>query len=529
MPRYTAVVIGGGTTGTAVLRDLTMRGVSRVVLLEKKDLGSGTTGGCHSALHAGMRYIVNDPKAAEECAHENRILRRIAPHTVDPTNGLFIAINDEEVEYGEKAFGRARQLGLDVEWLEPKEILKEEPLITPKVLKAMKTPDTGFDPYRLALSQALDAIRNGAQIKTYHEVVEIFREGETVYGVRTRSLLDGSLEDFYAEVVINCAGPWAGRIAKIAGIDIPSKPNKGTMTVYSLRLVKPLVSRLRLPSDGDGLVSMGYQHTTLLGTTSVDINDPDQAVATPEEAEYMENIFSAYVPALLKARRLRVFCGVRPLVAPGPQTGRQITRSLILIDHENVHGVSGLITITGGKYATSRLMAEEAVNVAARQLGVKAPCRTHLEPLPGAEEYINVFQLASKYGLPLYAANKLAARYGTIAQTMLEKYGEHAYTICDCNQSVAAEVYHAVNEEFAVNLDDVRRRTRIGMGTCQGTRCSYKAAVLLGRARGLKAAEMHRLLVEYLNERWKGVRLVLPLGDMADQAELLQAYYGAAG
>jgi glycerol-3-phosphate dehydrogenase len=112
---------------------------------------------------------------------------------------------------------------------------------------------------------------------------------------------------------------------------------------------------------------------------------------------------------------------------------------------------------------------------------------------------------------------------------MLEKYGEQAYTVCDCAQSLAVEVYHAVDEEFAVNLDDVRRRTRIGMGTCQGARCSYKAAVLLGRARGLRVAEIHRLLVEYLGERWKGVRLVLPLGDMADQAELLQAYYGATG
>lgn len=66
-----------------------------------------------------MRYIINDPNAAEECAHENKILRRMAPHTVDPNNGHFVTVNDYEVEYGEKAFVRAKQLGLDVEWVEP--------------------------------------------------------------------------------------------------------------------------------------------------------------------------------------------------------------------------------------------------------------------------------------------------------------------------------------------------------------------------------------------------------------------------
>jgi len=83
------LVIGGGATGTGVLRDLAMRGF-KTLLVEKGDLTAGTTGRYHGLLHSGGRYAVKDPQAARECIEENRILRRIMPQCIEDTGGFFV-------------------------------------------------------------------------------------------------------------------------------------------------------------------------------------------------------------------------------------------------------------------------------------------------------------------------------------------------------------------------------------------------------------------------------------------------------
>jgi glycerol-3-phosphate dehydrogenase len=85
------VVVGGGATGTAVLRDLALRGID-AVLVERADLGTGTSGRWHGLLHSGGRYAVKDPVSATECIEENMTLRRIAPHCIEDTGGLFVLL-----------------------------------------------------------------------------------------------------------------------------------------------------------------------------------------------------------------------------------------------------------------------------------------------------------------------------------------------------------------------------------------------------------------------------------------------------
>lgn len=530
---FDAVVIGGGTTGTAVLRDLTMRGLTNVLLVEKEDLAAGTSGRCHSNLHGGGRYVVNDIEAARECVHENRVLRHIAPHTIDPTNGLFIAINEEGVEFTKQWMKNAQEIGMWYRELDPEEVMREEPLISRNVLVALETHDAGFDPFRMSTSQAVDACRRGATVWVHHESIQVVVEGGRVTGLIVRNNLTGEIKRVYTNVVVNAAGPWSGKVCASAGIDIPMKPDKGTMVVYNFRLARPMVHILRLPTDGDGLVSMGYQNTTILGTTSGEIVDPDEARPTLAEVERMEEMVQGAFPWIKRAKRLRYFCGVRPLCEAGPATGREISRRLILIDHKEVHGVEGFVTITGGKYATSRLMAEVAVDRVCKWLGITKPCRTHLEPLPGAETARKVDEggerLARSYYLPFYTTHKLTARYGAEAAGILERYPEFNYVICQCGQILASEVVHAISEEWAATLDDIRRRARIGMGTCQGTFCTLKVASLVYKVANLPISKTWQLISDFLAERWRGVWMTGREGDMAAQAALNQAYYGCAG
>jgi len=527
---YRVVIIGAGTTGTAVARDLALRGISDILVIEKGDVACATTGRCHSNLHSGMRYILTDLKAAIECVQENTILRRIAPHTVDPGGCLWIAVDEEMEEYASKARGVARQIGLPLEEVDPAEAMRLEPLISRRTRLTLRSTDAGFDPFRLAVSQLMDAVNHGATFMNHTMVEAIVVRGGAVKGCIIRNLHNGHRQEINCDIIINAAGPWSGLVARMAGIDIPVKPNKGTMAVYNLRLTTGIVALLRPPGDGDGLVSLGYQSTTLLGTSSVDVEDPEDPLPTLEEIELMESHAVLAVPAVRSARILRAFSGVRPLYSKKGERGREISRSTTLIDHQAEHGLKGLITVTGGKYATARLMGERAADVACQKLGVAARCVTHEHLLPGAAPREDVIQIAKKLrstiSIPYYALHKLAARYGNTATKLV---GGKEHLVCECSKLLSSEINHAFFVEQAVTMDDIRRRTRLGMGTCQGTFCSFQAAAILVRECKVPIEKALRDLLAFLEERWKGMRYALQAGDGWAQAELLYTFYIGVG
>ena len=95
------LVIGGGATGLGVVRDVAMRGF-RTVLVERVDLGQGTTGRFHGLLHSGGRYVTSDPRSATECAEENATLKRIAAEAIEDTGGLFVTTPADDPDYADR-------------------------------------------------------------------------------------------------------------------------------------------------------------------------------------------------------------------------------------------------------------------------------------------------------------------------------------------------------------------------------------------------------------------------------------------
>jgi glycerol-3-phosphate dehydrogenase len=128
------VVIGGGATGTAVLRDLTMRGL-QAVLFERGNLSEGTTGNFHGLLHSGGRYAVKDKPAAVECIEENRILRRIAPQAIEDTGGFFVVLDDSDEEFLPTFLEGCAEVDIPTEVLSGAEALREEPELSAASLR----------------------------------------------------------------------------------------------------------------------------------------------------------------------------------------------------------------------------------------------------------------------------------------------------------------------------------------------------------------------------------------------------------
>ncbi len=494
------LVIGGGATGVGVVRDLAMRGF-RAILVEKADLANGTTGRYHGLLHSGGRYAVKDPVSARECIAENRILRRIIPHCLEDLGGLFVVTPWDDPAFADQWVAACRACGIPVEEISPAQARREEPLLHPQIRRAFRVPDAACDSFEAVAANAASARAYGAKVWNYHRVLGLAREGDRVVGARVLDIRRDEEVFIHAACVVNAAGAWAGQIAAMAGVEIRMRPAKGTMVAMNHRFVNTIINRCHPPSDGDILVPV---HTvSIIGTTSVPVDDPDRYPIERWEIDRMLEEGEKLIPGFAQLRALRAWAGVRPLyeeAATAPQeTGdlRAVTRGYAVLDHRARDGVEGLISVVGGKFTTYRLMAEHTVDAVCAQLGTRQPCRTASEATPGSEE-------GHFYAL----GHRLEAR---------ERQNREGQLICECELVHRDEIEGFIRETGTRDLDDIRRGLRLGMGPCQGGFCIYRAAALLHEAAATPVAQANHALRAFREERWKGVAPVL-WGDQLRQA-----------
>src|SRR5262249_15227455 len=153
--------------------------------------------------------------------------------------------------------------------------------------------------------------------------------------------------------------------------------------------------------------------------------------------------------------------------------------------------------------------SEELTDLVCGRLGVSASCRTHLEPLPGGEGFPNTADLARDYRLPESTVGRMAYRHGANAVKICELADarpELRAPLCRCEQASYAEAVYCLREENVRRLSDLRRRCRLGMGPCQGTRCAGPAAALFAKERRLSSTEAHRELLDFIGGRDRGKR-----------------------
>ncbi|KGA35089.1 glycerol-3-phosphate dehydrogenase [Pectobacterium brasiliense] len=507
------VVIGGGATGAGTARDCALRGL-RCLLLERYDIATGATGRNHGLLHSGARYAVTDGESARECIEENQILRRIARHCIEPTDGLFITLPEDDLGWQAQFITACQQAGIRAQALDPREALRLEPAANPALIGAVRVPDGSVDPFRLTAANMIDACEHGAEVLTYHEVIGLIRQGDRITGVRVFDHKKGVETEIYAQVVVNAGGIWGQHIAEYADLRVRMFPAKGALLILGHRINNMVINRCRKPADADILVP--GDTISLIGTTSthIDYDQIDNMLVTPAEVETLMREGSMLAPTLASTRILRAYAGVRPLVAnDSDPSGRSVSRGIVLLDHASRDGLEGFITITGGKLMTYRLMAEWVTDAICKKLGHDVACSTAQTPLPGSESLEEV--KSAPHPLSAYpAAKPLSAplrgsaiyRHGERAGRMLSGERLDRSLVCECEAVTAGEVRYAVESLQVNNLIDLRRRTRVGMGTCQGELCACRAAGLLCRLGSATPEQSLTQLSQFLNERWKGIR-----------------------
>ena len=522
------IIIGGGATGAGVARDCALRGI-KALLLERGDIATGATGRNHGLLHSGARYAVTDRESAEECIKENMILRHIASHCVEETDGLFLSLPEDGLEFQAKFIESCRSAGIRADAIDPKEAMLLEPSANPAMIGAVRVPDGAVDPFRLTMANLIDAKAHGAEVLTYHEVTEFIREQDRIVGVKAVDRRTGEQKEFRAQIVVNAGGIWGHHLAEKAGVTVKMLPAKGSLLIFGHRVNNIVLNRCRKPADADILVP--GDTISLIGTTSskVPFDEVDNMYVTADEVNLLLREGTKLAPSLAHTRILRAYAGVRPLVASDDDpSGRSVSRGIVVLDHATRDGLEGFITITGGKLMTYRLMAEWTTDLICKKLNINKKCTTAECKLPGSRETEE--QVAKRMqSAPVVQRASAINRHGEMAERVNVSAPALRSLVCECEEVSVGEVQYALNELDVNNLVDLRRRTRVGMGTCQGELCACRAAGIMADAGKYCTHQAKQDLVAFLNERWKGMAPVA-WGDTLRESEFtMWLYDGVCG
>ncbi len=406
--RATVVVVGGGATGTAVARDLALRGVD-VHLVERGPLAGGTSGHMHHLLHSGARYADTDAASARTCIAENRTVRAIAPHCVVDAGGLFVRHPDDPRDYLATKLAACRDAGIPVERLDGAGAREVEPAVAEAVDAALRVPDAVVDPFVLVAATAADAVAHGATVETDAAVTDCLVEAGEVVGVAVeREDATGTVR-VGADHVVNAAGPWAGRVAGLADVAVAMRPARGAMAAVDLPALSTVVNRCRPRSAGD--IAVPDRGTAILGTTDEPVDDPEDYPRPDEEVALIRAELSAVLPGVADADLVEAYWGVRPLYDRAADDGADptdLSRDHVLLDHATRDGRPGLSTIVGGKLTTARAMGEAAADHVSDRLGIRATCRTADEQLVGADDAGAVEATLADAGVRLAAGRRRA-------------------------------------------------------------------------------------------------------------------------
>ncbi len=497
------LVIGGGVTGCGILFDAAQRGF-KTILAERGALSNATSGRFHGLLHSGGRYAVKDIDAARECIEENMILRKIMPHCIEDTGGLFVSTPYDPPDFGDTFFSACRKAGIPVEEISVTDMLRREPLLNPEIRRAFAVPDGSVETWEACQSLADSAAEYGAETLPYHEIIDLLTQNGAVTGAIARNVITREKITIEADIVVNAAGAWGGKLARMAGCDVTINAGKGTMIAMNYRMVNTVINRCAPPGDGDILVPVGT--VAVIGTTSVAVPNPDDYPIEDWEVERMLTKGAEIIPAFSKFRALRAWAGVRPLYQEKEAGAdlRKVTRKYALLDHTSRDGVDNFITITGGKWTTYRMMAEHTVDMICRKLDTERPCKT------------------AATVLKTHGDSKLF----TLGQRLdkLEKGETEGQLICECELVTRPQIEARLTQSNRPSINDLRRDLRVGMGPCQGGFCTYRVAGIMHENQNISAGAANKALTDFLQERWKGIQPVL-WGQHLRQMQLDEGIY----
>jgi glycerol-3-phosphate dehydrogenase len=483
------IVAGGGATGLGVAVDAATRGYS-VLLLEQSDFAKGTSSRSTKLVHGGVRYLQQgNVTLVLEALRERGLLLQNAPHLVrnqsfivpnyDWWEGPFYGVGMKVYDMlaGKLGFGKSKVLSL-------KKTMEALPTIEPKGLRGgVIYHDGQFDDARLAINLARTAADNGGTLINYMKVTGLMKSNEMIDGVIAKDMLTGEDYEINGRVVINATGAFTDTLMQMDDENAEPiiSPSQGIHLVLDQHFL-PGSSAIMVPHTDDGrvLFAVPWHGKVVVGTTDTLVDKAElEPVALEEEIEFVLKHAKQYLTGNPTRKDVRsVFAGLRPLVK-GDGTGGTASLSR---DHTLIISLTGLVTITGGKWTTYRKMAQDVVDQASTVAGLnRRDCITETLRIHGWLKSVNMDEPLHYYGSDRVAINKMIDEKPELGKPLHERL-----------PYLKAEVVWAVRNEMAMTVEDVlSRRTR--------------ALLLDARASVEMAPEVARLMAKEAghNSKWQ--------------------------
>ena len=536
--KFDILVIGGGISGACIAWDASLRGL-KVALIEKNDFGHGTSSATSKMIHGGLRYLSNfEFRVVRESLRERRHLEKIMPHLAFPLPFLLPVYKNsgtpkwmlrlglffyDILSFDKNFLNDPDKYLSNHKWLNKEETLALEPGLNSKDLKGAfyyYDVQNKFSE-RANVEFVLSAAEKGAIVANYLEVTEFNTNEDNgkqrIEGVTVQDRLNEEKPfNISANTVINATGPWADTLIKSFSEQKKSKVvrSKGIHLLFPKLINK---SALAFETkDRRHFFVIPWLNYTLIGTTDTsyegDINKV--RVSKAEVEEFLEQV-NSYFPANLTIENvLHAYSGIRPLAAQDEGTGGgtyNISRKHELVDHGKKNKVEGLFSVFGGKWTTSRALAEYALDIIIKRMNLHAlPCNTAKTQLSGDEiperfTHWRDKKIAEKTEIyPVENATHLIEYYGTKCERLFKYMDENPKSkkmIARTNLYCFAQIEYAVKYEMAYKLSDfMMRRSLIGNTGIPAHETTLEVAEHMGSLLGWSQTEREKQIEEYFEQ-----------------------------
>jgi len=466
------IVIGGGITGAGILSEAHRLGY-KTLLVEKRDFASGTSSRSSKLVHGGLRYLRNGQlKLTYESVRERERLIDDLRSLVKPLS--FVMANYQDDPFPGWVFGLGLGLydALGLCWrhkhydssgiLDMCQALKVDGLTG-----GYRYIDAITDDARLVYRLIQDAIDTGASAINYAAVPElIYDRSRKVRGVVLEDNAPpfaGRTKELHAKAVINATGVWTDNLRAQVGLNPRIRKLRGSHLVFPASRL-PLARAISFlhPIDHRPVFALPWEGVTLFGTT--DIDHPglpaDEPSASLEEIEYLLIGVQKLFPMLeLNQNDIQAtYSGLRSVIDTGKADPCKESREHV-IWQEN-----GLVTVTGGKLTTYRLMACQALSNIKRS--IKQPANNYIEP-SNKKSYTETTILLSS--LEPHVRLRIGSRFGNNSSKVAQCASSNDLDCIPGTQTLWAELRWAARAEQVYHLDDILfRRTRLGLLLKQG-------------------------------------------------------------
>lgn len=514
--KFDVLVIGGGVTGAGAALDAASRGL-RVALVEPRDLAAGTSSRSSKLIHGGLRYLEQyDFRLVREALQEREaMVTTLAPHLVKPVAFLYPLhekLKDRTyVGAGIALYDVLRGFQRALPWhkhLSQKNVAEVAPALRQDIVTgAIKYFDAQVDDARHTMMIARTAARHGAVIALGASCESLLREGSRVVGAVVRNLETDELINVTSGVVVMCAGVWSDELHEKFGLKAgyEVRMSKGAHIVLPGEAIKSEVAVI-LKTPVSVLLVIPWGDKWIVGTTDTEYHgDRNEPLATRDDIDYILAQANRVLSPMLRHEDIvGVYAGLRPLVSrkAGASTSK-LSR-----EHTVDRPAPGFVSIAGGKYTTYRIMAEDVIDLAGKELREEIrKSATDKLPLVGADGYNALIQqipaISREAQISETAVLHLLNRYGSLISeitALIAADRSLAERLTPELPYLRAEIHYAASHEGARSVEDViARRTRLAFEAQEsGDSLAREVADIISPILGWSSKEKSGSIKRYL-------------------------------